>query len=333
MIYVIIKIVNHLMIKKNDIFGGMKMELSENIAFELHEEWRKTRLKEDGSYDPRWKAIKDKEFASKLEGQVLPSYIRKNETGVYEIDIANAHYNQLSPDWQAENKAAGKVVAQIIESGKRLTRSQVGNIIHNAWLERNAWAKDGELGVPFDKLPKNEQDKDIAQFEVALKVYEAESVAYQLHEEWRKTRLKEDGSYDPRWKAIKDKEFASKLNDSNLPKYIRKNEAGAYEMDIANAHYNQLSPDWQAENKAAGRVVAVIVLSGKQLTRSQVGNIIHNAWLERNAWAKDGELGVPFDKLSKNEQDKDIAQYDVAVKAHELIQNKVGMLNKDTGKE
>lgn len=36
--------------------------LAYKIACELHESWRKTRLMEDGTYEPRWKKIKDEEF-------------------------------------------------------------------------------------------------------------------------------------------------------------------------------------------------------------------------------------------------------------------------------
>jgi len=143
------------------------INLAEDVAFVLHEQWRQTRKKEDGSYEPRWKKIKDSNFIAKLDEKELPSYLRKSEDG-YEIDIANACYTQLSPDWQQENKDAAEVVAKIVESGKELSRNEIGDIIHNAWLERNSWAKDGELGVPFVQLSKEEQDKDIVQYEIAL---------------------------------------------------------------------------------------------------------------------------------------------------------------------
>lgn len=148
------------------------MNLSEDVAFALHEQWRQTRLQGDGSYEPRWKKIKDEAFISKFEGVELPRYVRKGENG-YEIDIANACYLQLSSDWQNENKAAAEVVAKIVESGAQLSKDEIGEIIHNAWLERNPWAKDGELGVPFAKLPKEEQDKDMVQYDVALTMSKA----------------------------------------------------------------------------------------------------------------------------------------------------------------
>lgn len=148
------------------------MKLSNDIAFVLHEQWRQSRLKEDGSYEPRWKKIKDTGFIDKYKDKDLPSYVRKVEND-YEIDIANACYTQLSLDWQNENKAAAEVVAEIVESDKKLSRKEIGNIIHNAWLERNSWAKDGELGVPFEELSKEEQDKDMIQYDIALTISKA----------------------------------------------------------------------------------------------------------------------------------------------------------------
>ena len=146
---------------------------AKDVAFVLHEEWRKTRLKEDGTYEPRWKSINDAKFIEELNKEELPVYVRKTEGG-YEIDIANASYNLLSADWQNENKAAAEVVAGLVNSGKEFSRDEVGEIVHNAWLERNSWAKGGELGVPFAQLPKEEQDKDIVQYEIAKTMSQAE---------------------------------------------------------------------------------------------------------------------------------------------------------------
>ena len=147
----------------------MAIIYAKEIAAELHEDWRKTRLTSDGIYEPRWKKIKDEEFIKNLP-ENLPEYIRVNE-GVYEIDIANCSYNMLSADWQAENKAAGEVVAKILKMqriGAKLTIEEIGSFIHNEWLKRNEWAKGGELDVPFTELSKEEQDKDLNQYYIGV---------------------------------------------------------------------------------------------------------------------------------------------------------------------
>lgn len=148
------------------------MSIADDTAFVLHEQWRQNRLREDDTYEPRWKKINDEKFIADLEGNELPNYVRKTEAG-YEIDIANAYYTQLSADWQNENKAAAEVVTNIIQSGKELSRDEIGEIIHNAWLERNSWAKDGELGVPFTELPEEEKNKDMLQYDIALTLSQA----------------------------------------------------------------------------------------------------------------------------------------------------------------
>lgn len=152
------------------------MTYVENIAFILHEEWRKTRRQADGTYEPRWKEINDPAFLKKFEGLQLPDYVRKNGE-IFEIDIANATYNLLSADKQEENKAAAQVVEEIVNSKKNYKINKIGEIIHDAWLERNAsWAKGGDLDVPFSELPKVEQDKDLVQYKVAKNLKNAELV-------------------------------------------------------------------------------------------------------------------------------------------------------------
>ena len=150
------------------------MTLADTVAFELHEAWRRPRLQADGTYEPRWKKIKDEKFVEDVKKQGnLPAYVRVNEAGEYEIDMANACYFQLSEDWKGENKAAAEVVASMVETGKDYTDAEAGEIIHNAWLERNSWAVSTELGVPFSELPADEQEKDLVQYRIAKTMSEA----------------------------------------------------------------------------------------------------------------------------------------------------------------
>lgn len=156
-----------------------KQELANKIASQLHEDWRKTRLREDGTYEPRWKATKSANFDANLDRDNLPTYIRVNEDGSVEIDIANCSYENLSPAWQAENKAAAEVVADILAReahGERFSLDEVGAIIHDQWLLRNDWAKGGDLDKPFADLPKVEQDKDLDQYRIGLEELGAEKI-------------------------------------------------------------------------------------------------------------------------------------------------------------
>lgn len=142
----------------------MRNEKTAILAVVFHEDWRMTRLREDGLYDPRWKTTNDK------------TWIEEHH-GTEKVDIANTAYNDLPSDWQAENKAAAEVVVGILERFRDVdlddsdTYNQVGEEIHQAWLERNPWARGGDLDVSFSELPKSEQLKDIAQMEAALELF------------------------------------------------------------------------------------------------------------------------------------------------------------------
>lgn len=129
-----------------------------------------------------------------------------------------------------------------------------------------------------------------------------------FHEDWRKTRLDEaTGTFEPR------------IKETNDTAWIEVN--GTDQVDIANSTYDQLPDDWKAENKAAAEVVVGVMVDrdgaidlSDESTRVEVGGIVHDAWLARpnNKWAKGGELDVPFDQLSPEEQAKDISQVEVA---------------------
>jgi hypothetical protein len=139
------------------------MESMKNaIASQLHEDWRKTRLNEDGTYEPRLKNTSDQEWISAHDG-------------LAEVDIANTTYENLPADWQAENATAGEVVATELVTSRRngldITPKKVeeiASIVHDKWLERNEWAKGGELDVPYEQLPEDEKAKDRDQVMIGL---------------------------------------------------------------------------------------------------------------------------------------------------------------------
>ena len=136
------------------------------VASALHEDWRKTRKQEDGTFEPRIKGTKDE------------TWVAANNTD--QVDIANTKYDDLPADWQAENKAAAEVVVGLMEeaaaSGATVDLNEpnhlayVGGRIHDEWLARNEWANGGELDVPFAQLPPAEQAKDIDQMIIAQQV-------------------------------------------------------------------------------------------------------------------------------------------------------------------
>jgi hypothetical protein len=154
--------------KNGYIDGGFRESYevaTAQLAAKFHENWRKTRLRDDGSYEPRQKQTRDESWIEAHGGADV-------------VDIANTSYEDLPADWQAENRAAAEVVVGIIDEHAGVPdlsdarqRNEIGNIIHKAWLERNTWATGGDLDVPFSDLPIEEQDKDIEQITVAAELF------------------------------------------------------------------------------------------------------------------------------------------------------------------
>ncbi len=139
--------------------GGLEgAGATDRLASVFHENWRASRAQPDGGFEPRVKTTKDAKWKAKH--------------GTDQVDIANTPFEDLPEDWQAENRAAAKVVVDLMRTrGGNLSREEAGAAIHDAWLERNDWARGGDLDVPFGKLPKDEQDKDVEQYDAAVKLF------------------------------------------------------------------------------------------------------------------------------------------------------------------
>ena len=122
----------------------------QKLASLLHDKWRETRKKEDGSYESRWKITKDKDWTGKY--------------GTDQVDIANTEYKHLPKDWQGENKASAEVAVVLVkeagEEGRVLDIEEAAAFIHEKWLERNgAWAPP-EQTKAYDALLEADKEKD-----------------------------------------------------------------------------------------------------------------------------------------------------------------------------
>lgn len=121
------------------------------VASAFHEAWRAPRRKADGTFEPRIKETKD------------PAWIAAH--GTHQVDIANTPYAALPADWKAENLASAQIAVQLIldQKGQLITPAMIeagSSVIHDKWLERNAWAKGGDLDKPYALLPEPEKQKD-----------------------------------------------------------------------------------------------------------------------------------------------------------------------------
>ena len=144
----------------------VKEALSYALGSDLHEAWRASRRKEDGTFEPRIKKSKDEAWNA--------------AHGTDEVDIANCTFSELPSNWQYENLEAAKVAIDLVYD-KSMNDNQItpeeleemGSVIHNEWLGRNDWVFDKEYGnpalaVPYNELSEEEKIKDKQQVMPAL---------------------------------------------------------------------------------------------------------------------------------------------------------------------
>ena len=80
-----------------------------------------------------------------------------------QVDILNTSYSDLPPKWQAENKAQAESAISLVAKNMENAMGNIDGLaseVHEQWLSRNSWAKDGPLGVPYSELPEEEKQKD-----------------------------------------------------------------------------------------------------------------------------------------------------------------------------
>ena len=141
----------------------IKNALSYSLGSDLHEVWRVSRKLEDGTFEPRIKKSEDEAW--------------NIAHGTDEVDIANCTFEELPSNLQQENLEAAWVAVNCVYdkvmNGKEITPEeceQMGEIIHNEWLKRNAYVfgpidqgGNPDLAVPYEQLSREEQLKDLAQ--------------------------------------------------------------------------------------------------------------------------------------------------------------------------
>lgn len=123
-------------------------KIAAKVAAELHEDWRKNYVLENGN---------------------IPRIKPANDGTDREIDI-NVPYEELTPHWQKENYEAACFVVKLILLDSDIDDDHLAFQVHNAWLNRNEWAKGGPLDVPYWDLPQEEKNKDLLHVQIARHV-------------------------------------------------------------------------------------------------------------------------------------------------------------------
>ena len=158
-------------------------ELVQNVASQLHENWRAPRKLEDNTFEPRVKIqalLSDgrtkwfNEGTEPQDAQILQSQ-----------DIANTFFADLDPQWQAENKAAAEFVVpavmQVLGDNTSLSISQTTDLadqVHQAWVSRNDWVHhpeygNSEMASPYSELSEKLQYEDLKHVLTTLTAFES----------------------------------------------------------------------------------------------------------------------------------------------------------------
>ena len=122
----------------------------------------------------------DSERIEKLAEAFHIDKLQKYEVNQSGEDLTSSSSYDLPKGWDAENRAAAKVVVEIINDFEGVIDlkdeediNAVGQRIHSEWLSRNEWAKGSDLDVDFKDLPADEQYNYVTQITTAHQVLAA----------------------------------------------------------------------------------------------------------------------------------------------------------------
>lgn len=149
---------------KNTKKETLKSEQIYALGYYLHDEWRASRKQKGGSFEPRVKKTKDK------------NWIKINNTE--EVDIANTNYGYLPEDWKRENKISAEVTLDEIylhkDKNQELNEEfieKASATLHEKWLDRNSQWAAAEQELPYNELSEEEKEKDRVIIRKGLEIF------------------------------------------------------------------------------------------------------------------------------------------------------------------
>ena len=117
----------------------------EQFASSAHDEWRQ-------NFDPTGTKERVKKNSDGSEGNI------------------NVPFDELHPDWQRENLAAGQAAAEAVTEFPN-DIEKAAEYIHIEWMKRNPKADyNAAQHVPYDELPEDEKEKDRVHFRTMMKL-------------------------------------------------------------------------------------------------------------------------------------------------------------------
>ncbi|MFD0364791.1 hypothetical protein ACFQZZ_25410 [Nocardia sp. GCM10030253] len=137
-------------------------ELIGRLASRLHETWRLTKIRPNGTYKPRPKPTED------------PEWIARH--GTNQADISNTPFEELPRDLQWDNQESARVAVELVLSELRAGRDpgrhdfieEASSKIHDEWLIRNRRTATDEQQTSYADLPEEQKQLDRDVFHAGL---------------------------------------------------------------------------------------------------------------------------------------------------------------------
>jgi hypothetical protein len=120
----------------------------------------------------RFASMAHEEWRRNYDATGTKPRIKKNSDGS-EGDI-NVPFDDLHPDWQRENLAAGQAAEEAVTKFPH-DMEKAAEYIHIKWMHRNPKADyNAAQHVPYDELPEDEKEKDRVHARTMMKLLNKE---------------------------------------------------------------------------------------------------------------------------------------------------------------
>ena len=163
------KITSEFVSSKENLKRNFDMKkIIEKIAWIFHENWRKSKIDENGVYESVIEKSKDEVWTKEHWTEV--------------VDIANTKFEDLPRNWQRENIEAAKVAVELVYQKvvdwEEITSEMIeemSKIVHEKRFERNweHWSFENQR-VEYEKLSEEEKEKDRIQIKLAIQIIKSE---------------------------------------------------------------------------------------------------------------------------------------------------------------
>lgn len=222
---------------------------------------------------------------------------------------------QLKGHRTDESKAYAESIMDGLDDDPNISDEDLARRAYASYLHRNAsrmvqsktnWGRTDpkerrylpeDHAKSWDELDPKERERDLDAVKKAREALDdrrADDTAAALHDLWRESRSRGDGTFEP---------------------HVEEDEDGA--IDLANTPYDKLPDKWKAQLKEDSKVVNRLIDENPKAHDDWYAGRVHDAWRARNLDTISDEENVPFAQLSKEAKDQNRVVVREAMKIRE----------------